>query len=363
MSDSDSSGSSLKPIAAAPKKKRKRGIIIAVLAVVALALVAAYAFFGQSDPINTVEAADVHEVEQRDITTSVPVNGTVEAADTKQVTTTVTAPITSISVKPGDRVQQYQVVAQLDTTEIDRRILDEEAALNAARNAGETDLANLQKAVNRAWADKQATTITAPIAGIVASVSGEVGAPPAGPILTIANDSRLIVSGQLKEGDLPKVSAGQEVKFTTAATGDKEFTGTVERISPIGSQQAPSQGTASKPEVTFPVEITVNGEVDELRIGSSAKAQVILEQESGLPAVPREAILYDEDGSASVLVLVDDDAGQTIVEKRDVELGARDNLYVTVTNGDVEGRVLDRAAKYREFEGQPVVIDETKQEK
>lgn len=45
MSDSDSSGfPPLKPIAAAPKKEAQEGIIIAVLAVVALALVAAYAF-------------------------------------------------------------------------------------------------------------------------------------------------------------------------------------------------------------------------------------------------------------------------------------------------------------------------------
>ncbi|WP_257160643.1 efflux RND transporter periplasmic adaptor subunit [Corynebacterium cystitidis] len=363
MSDSDSSGSSLKPIAAAPKKKRTRGIIVAVIAVVALALVAAFALLGQSDPINKVEAADVHEVEQRDITTSVSVNGTVESADTKQVTTALSAPIAEIVVQPGDRVQQYQVVARLDTTEVDRRITDEEAALTAARNAGETDLTSLQKAVDRAWADKKASTITTPVGGVVASVSGEVGAPAAGPILTVANDSQLIISGQLKEEDVPKVSSGQEVKFTTPATGDQEFTGTVERISPIGAQQAPSKEAGPTPDVTFPIEITVGGDVTDLRIGSSAKARIVLEQETGLPAVPLEAVLYDEDGSASVLVLVDDDAGQTIVEKRDVELGARDNLFVTLTSGDVEGRVLDRAAKYREFEGQPVVIDETKQEK
>lgn len=53
--------------------------------------------------------------------------------------------------------------------------------------------------------------------------------------------------------------------------------------------------------------------------------------------MPREAILYDEDGSASVLVLVDDSKPNNRRRKRDVELGARDNLYVTVTNGDVEG--------------------------
>ncbi|WIM67468.1 HlyD family efflux transporter periplasmic adaptor subunit [Corynebacterium breve] len=355
--------SETKSLAKPAKKKKKRGKLI-ITALIILALIGAgVAWFlnKPSDTQDVVATGDVHEVTPRDITTSVTVNGKVSSAVTEDVYTMQPAPIAEISVEVGDKVQQYQTVARLDTTQVNRQIQTDEAALAAAKAAGEEDTTALQTAVDNSYADKNASVLTAPINGIVAEIQSQVGAPAAGAIMTIADDSRLVIKGSIKEEDVAKVTTGQKVRFTTATTGDKEFTGAVNTISPIAEQPSMTDAPAPSPDVTFPIEIIVEGDTADLRIGSTAKAQVILDESLATIAVPRDAILTEEDGTSHVLTLVDDPEGQTVVEKQEVELGARDNFYVTVTSDNLEGKVLDRAATYRELVGKPVMVVDAEQ--
>lgn len=109
-----------------------------------------------------------------------------------------------------------------------------EAALAAAR-------ANLDQA--RALLAK--TTIHAPIAGIVVHKylhAGETASPEAGPILTIADVSRLRVRAEIDEADIGSVHVGESAYVTAPAYGDKKFTGHVIRIAPALGRKKVSTG-------------------------------------------------------------------------------------------------------------------------
>ncbi|MDY5785480.1 efflux RND transporter periplasmic adaptor subunit, partial [Corynebacterium sp.] len=111
----------------------------------------------------------------------------------------------------------------------------------------------------------QQSTIYAPMAGVVASVDVQEGDIPQGKILTIADDSRLLIRSEVREEDVSSIKPGDRVTFTSTATGDKEFSGRVGKIAPVGSaSQRPDTGNSGSGSgsgsVMFPIEIEVEGD-------------------------------------------------------------------------------------------------------
>ena len=78
-------------------------------------------------------------------------------------------------------------------------------------------------------------TVYAPIAGLVTEVSVHEGDIPQGKLLSIADDSSLVIRADVRESDVPNISVGDRVDFTSTATGKKQFKGKVTRIAPAAS--------------------------------------------------------------------------------------------------------------------------------
>ena len=191
------------------------------------------------------------------------------------------------------------------------------------------------------------STIYAPMAGLVTSVDVREGDIPQGKLLTIADDSRLVIRTDVRESDVPNVKEGDRVEFTTTATGKKTFKGRVTRIAPASDSVAsgnqnpmqgmPQQGNNKSSEVTFPVEIEVTGDKEGLLLGGSARAEIITAEAKDALNVPLDAV-YGEDNDQKVLVLATDgdDATSGTVEERKVKTGASNDVDVAVTGGELK---------------------------
>jgi len=273
----------------------------------------------------------------------------------------------------------------MSVEEASAALQDAKAALAAAQSAaaqeGNQLQAQLDSAIRQAETAQlgdgdgtleyqvRESTIYAPMAGLVTSVDVREGDIPQGKLLTIADDSRLVIRTDVRESDVPNIKEGDRVEFTTAATGKKTFKGRVTRIAPASDSVAsgnqnpmqgmPQQGNNKSNEVTFPVEIEVTGDKEGLLLGGSARAEIITAEAKDALNVPLDAV-YGEDSDKKVLVLATDggDATSGTVEERSVKTGASNDVDIAVTSGELKPGdiVINWPEEYQDRVGENVEI-------
>ncbi|ODU31775.1 MAG: efflux transporter periplasmic adaptor subunit [Thiobacillus sp. SCN 62-729] len=179
------------------------------------------------------------------------------------------------------------------------------------------------------------TTLTAPFAGIVAKITGEVGefttpSPPGiptPPAVDLIDDSCLYVSAPMDEVDAPKIKPGQPARITLDALPGKVFNGHVRRIAPYVTE-------VEKQARTVDVEVDFDTPPEAaLLVGYSADVEAIIEHRDNVLRVPTQAIQQD----GSVLVLGKDGT----LETRKLKTGLANWAFTEITSGlDAGDRVL-----------------------
>ena len=263
-------------------------------------------------------------------------------------------------------------------------------ALRAAQASAGSGMAEGQSAIQKLRADISSAHVTSPISGIVTSVTAKVGATPEGALMTVEDDQNMVIETQIKESGVSKLSVGNQVTFTTPATGDKEFTGVVSFISPAALDQTATQpgqggeqGGGGNASVMFPVQITVTGDLQGLRLGSTAKVKAIVAGEKNALTVPKGALVdamiplddndkdsqsvaapgpgdmsgpevSREDGPKSVLVIDNPDSEKPKIREVQVEVLVEGNGMAAIKGkGIKEGTtVLDNAMNYVGLSGE-----------
>lgn len=138
--------------------------------------------------------------------------------------------------------------------------------------------------------------VYAPISGIVTEVNVEEGnGYISGNLMTIQRDDSFMVTTEIDEYDIPSVAEGQKVIIKTDATRDDELEGVVSFVSPTATA-----ATAGASGVTYKVEIDVKTADPRIKIGMSAKLNIITESHAGVLAVRYDAVVEDEDGNPVV---------------------------------------------------------------
>lgn len=202
----------------------------------------------------------------------------------------------------------------------------------------------------------QEREITSPINGVVTKIEAEEGSPAGGALMTISDTSRYLIKASVRETDVADVKEGNRVTFTTPITGDKKFEGKVRRIAPMAdgadegagmgaaaaarAMQGGGQGNSKKDTgVIFPVEIEATGDTKGLRLGGSARVEIITEEDRGHLSIPRDAV-YDEN-KVLVLSRENKDATEGTIEERTVTTGVKNDTDIAVTSGELkEGDVV-----------------------
>lgn len=173
------------------------------------------------------------------------------------------------------------------------------------------------------------TQLTAPFAGIVAEVNGEVGeyatpSPPGvatPPAIDLINDSCLYVRAPIDEVDAAVIRVGMPARVTLDAFRDQAFTGKVSRIAPYVED-------SEKQARTVDVDVTLDTLPADVRllVGYSADIEVITAASENALRIPSEALLEGN----HVLTLADD--GKTL-KKQPLQLGLSNWTWTEVKSG------------------------------
>ena len=150
-------------------------------------------------------------------------------------------------------------------------------------------------------------------------------------IAEIPDLSEMYVDLKLEEVDRGKLKLGQDVRIRVDAIPDKEFTATLDWISPIAALIFRGGSTAEK---TFPARATITHLDPRLRPGMSASTEIIIEREPHSLLIPSRAS-FAKDGRPAVFEQV----GKAFVI-RHIELGRQNDDEAIVTGGLKEGDVV-----------------------
>ena len=209
--------------------------------------------------------------------------------------------------------------------------LAQEAACNAARASAEVSQAQLD--VAQALLDR--TRLTAPFAGIVAEINGEVGefvtpspvGVPTPPAIDLVDIDCLYVSAPIDEVDAPAIQVGMPAKISLDAFSEKIFSGTVKRIAPYVLD-------VEKQARTVDVEVDFASPEDSQNMlpGYSADIEIILVEQKHALRIPTESILEGN----KVLVL----GANGILAERQIKAGLSNWEFTEVLTGLTENEIV-----------------------
>ncbi|MCC7279479.1 MAG: efflux RND transporter periplasmic adaptor subunit [Chromatiaceae bacterium] len=190
--------------------------------------------------------------------------------------------------------------------------------------------------IGLARANLAKTRLTAPFAGIVAEVSGELSeyatpSPPGiptPPAVDLIDDACHYVSAPIDEVDAAKVRTGAEVRVTLDAFGDRVFPARVRRLAPYVLD-------AEKQARTLEVEVEVIDPPAELAwlAGYSADVEILVERREGVLRVPTAALKPD-----GTLLILDPATGR--LRQRAVQTGLANWEQTQITGGIEPGALV-----------------------
>jgi multidrug efflux pump subunit AcrA (membrane-fusion protein) len=197
---------------------------------------------------------------------------------------------------------------------------------------GRAEVARAVAALENAKVQLSYATITAPIDGVIASVSTEEGETVAAGMqaptfVTIIDLKRLQVDAFVDEVDIGKVKVGQRAVFTVDTFPATDFEGKVSAIYP----KAVIQDNVVNYDVVVDIETPYHGL---LRPEMTASVSIFLERREDVLAVPAKAV-QRERGRNVVYVTADDRT-----ESREIKVGWRDGQWIEVASGLDEGEIV-----------------------
>ena len=285
--------------------------------------------------------ADISIVEQKSLTRTLPFSGSLSPLVQSTVKSKVSGEVRKVLVREGEPIKQGQVLAQIDTSDLNARLDAQVAALEETKarwsiadknresnlkllkqnfisqNAFDTTHSTLEASaasvrsaeaqVRLARNAMQDAVIRAPISGILAKrmVNGGEKVGPDSPMFTVVDLSRMEIEAPAAASEIPSVKVGQIATFKVDGFGERVFEGRVERINPITEQGSRS--------ITLYLSVA-NGD-GVLKGGMFAKGLLVLDKTQASTVVPLAAV-RDDAGQSYVFTL---EGGK--VAKRNVTLG------------------------------------------
>ncbi|MDW9415228.1 macrolide transporter subunit MacA [Sinorhizobium meliloti] len=379
------------PVTPPRKKRRSRRPWIFALLVLAVVGTGYYAWSRQGAPPATTVITQA--VTRGDIEESVTAVGTLDAVKSVDAGAQVSGQLKSLHVGIGDKVEQNQLIAEIDPASIENRIEIDEAELanleaqlvskkaqlvlkqaniERQRNLVATNSVS-QSTLDQAVADHAAAgadvqAIEAQIRKQKATLAGDrvdlgytkIYAPMAGTsvddpakegqtlnanqttptIVTIADLSTMTVKAQVSEADVGKLKLGMDAYFTLLGQPGKRFTGKLRQIEPMPDTE--------NNVVLYYALFDVPNPTGELMMSMSAQVFFVQAAAKNVLVVPSAALRTVEaaasDGPARAEVTVVAPSGAT--QTRTVEVGVRNRVSAEIVSGLQEGEkvVVDAAS-------------------
>jgi RND family efflux transporter MFP subunit len=356
----DQGGASFTPMQ--PKKLLIAAIVIAVLGGVAWFATrdtGAKAPTTAGPAVNSapieLAAVDVSSVEPRVLARVLPLSGSIAPFVQATVKSKVGGEVEQLKLREGQDVREGDVIARVDTRNLQAQYDREAAAVDKAR--ADLDLARLNRDKNRTLLEQkfisqntfeqtesayagsvaqlklaeaearvaqinlQDALIRAPFSGTIAKrlvQPGEKVSPDSG-IVTLVDLKQMVLEAAVPAAEIPSVRVGQKVRFRVSGFGERQFEGEVQRINPMTADNSRA----------IPVYIAVPNPDSALKGGMFAQGEVQLNSSQPVLAVATRAV-REEAGAPYVYTLRADK-----IERTPVTLGprSRSEPFVEVRSG------------------------------
>jgi HlyD family secretion protein len=305
------------------KKLKQKKIWIPVMVVL---LVGIGYWWNNSSNENDI-SVQAEEVIRRNIIHKVNANGKIQPEEEVQISSTITAWITSITVAEGDTVQpgqllismdekQYraaynqtlsgvksaeaklkQVKAQKERTEslYEKNLISKQELeqIEASFELASSQVDQAQSSLLSREDELSKTKLLAPAFGIVTSLTKEVGEMAIGGmfnpgvVMTIADLSRMEVLVDVNENDVVTVTVGDTAEIEVDAFPDTLFYGIVSEI----AHTAKSMNLGSQEQVTnFKVKVKMLNPPGNIRPGMSSTVNIITEVRKDAISIPIQSL-------------------------------------------------------------------------
>lgn len=186
----------------------------------------------------------------------------------------------------------------------------------------------------RGYGNAANTQIRATVSGMVLEVPVEVGNQviesnnfnEGTTIAAIADVEKMIFEGKVDESEVGKIKEDLPLEITVGALEDKVFDAVLDYIAPKGKEengaiQFEIKGTMKKQDSIF------------IRAGLSANASIILAKVDSVLALKEALVQFDDETKKPFVEIA---IGEQEFERKDVELGISDGIFVEVKSGVTE---------------------------
>ncbi len=376
------------------KSKKKKIIIISIIAGVLVLLGVLVILGSKRDPIITVQT---EKITRRNITQIVTATGKIQPVVQVVINAEVSGEIIELPVKEGQSVHKGQLLARIkpDSYQADydraqgtidqakaavdksesnykrsqglfEKKLISDSDMDAARADFQGSKANYTQAVASAKSALESlrkTTIYSPMDGTISNLPRELGERVSGStftqgteIMTVADLAKMEARVDVGENDVVMVHVGDTARISVDSYSGKTFVGAVYQI----ANSATSSGTGTQDQVTnFQVRILLTQSKDIVfRPGMSMSADIETETKHSVFAVPIQSVTVrtpkkekveeskegevhldatakkDNDKLEEVIFVVKDSRVQTLPVKR----GISNDAYVEVSANNIDGQ-------------------------
>ncbi len=304
----------------------KKWIIIAVVLIAALIFGYPRLFKSKKENSkNSFTFANQEVVKRGDLLVSVSATGKIEPIKTVELRSKASGEIIKMYVEEGDFVKKDQVICELEQTTAQNDYEQAKADLDVAKvnldiaekelgrqeglysqklisdqelentrlqhEQAKSQLIRAEAALSTAKEKLDDTVVRSPMDGVVIIRYVEEGQVIASGISNVSGGTLIAVVGDLNsvyiqadvdETDIGKVALGQKVKVTADAHPEKEFTGQVLRIAPMGTEVQNVTTFKVTSEVTNPERL--------LKAGMNATVEIIAADLKNALLIPVEAV-------------------------------------------------------------------------
>jgi membrane fusion protein (multidrug efflux system) len=283
--------------------------------------------------------ADVATVELRSLVNSIPFSGSLAPVTQTTVKSRVAGDLVRVLVREGQGVSRGELLAQVDTADLQSRLDAQEAALAEARarldiaqknrensqqllrqkfisqnaydttqstyDASDASMRSAQAQLRIARKAMDDAAIRAPFDGIVARKMANAGEKVGidSPLFALVDLGRMEIEAPAPAAEVPAVRIGQPASFRVDGFGDRVFVGRVERINPVTEPGSRS----------ITLYISVANRDGALRGGMFAKGQIVVERTAPAAVIPATA-LRGEAGQSYVFTIEDGKIGRRAVK-------------------------------------------------
>lgn len=189
----------------------------------------------------------------------------------------------------------------------------------------------VQTGTTKGFGNAANTMIRATVSGMILEVPVEVGNQviesnnfnEGTTIAAIADVNKMIFEGKVDESEVGKIKENLPLEITVGAIEDKVFDAVLDYIAP--------KGKAENGAIQFEIKGTLNkGDTVFIRAGLSANASIILARADSVVAIKEALVQFDPDTKKPFVEIA---TGDQQFERKDVELGISDGIYVEVASG------------------------------